>query len=152
MKKVLFALFLAGILFSCKHPTTIVVVVKAPIDSLIENYNKAWNTHDSAAIRNLFTDDALLIDDEVMAKNGDEISTKWIHPVYKAVNDVTSSKIKEWTSNDKAGFTGMWTIKLKMKKKTLNVKGTYTVIWTKNDKGEWKIMTADLHSMKPSKK
>lgn len=148
MKKILFAFFLAGILFSCKQPTpTVVTVVKAPIDSLIDNYNKAWNTNDSAAIRNLFTDDALLIDDELIAKNGDEISAKWIHPVYKAVSNVTSSKLQEWTSNDRAGFTGLWTIQLKMKKKAMKIKGAYTVIWMKNDKGQWKIATADLHSI-----
>ena len=153
MKKVLFALFVAGILFSCKQPATkVVVVTKAPIDSLIDNYNKAWNTHDSAAIRNLFVDDALLIDDELIAKSGDEISLKWIHPVYKAVSNVTSSKLQEWTSNDRAGFTGQWTIQLKMKKKVMKLKGAYTVIWMKNDKGEWKITTADLHSIMPAKK
>jgi ketosteroid isomerase-like protein len=152
MKKVLLTLFVAGILFSCKKPTTnIVAVVKAPIDSLIDNYNKAWNTHDSTAIRNLFADDALLIDDELIAKNGDEISSKWIHPVYKVVNNVTSSKLQEWTSNDRAGFSGLWTIQLKMKKKVMKVKGAYTVIWMKNDKGQWKIATADLHTIIPRK-
>ena len=152
MKKVLLALFVAGILFSCKKTTTkVAAVVKAPIDSLIDNYNKAWNTHDSAAIRNLFANDALLIDDGLIAKNGDEISTKWIHPVYKAVSNVTSSKLQEWSSNDRAGFTGLWTIELKMPKTIMKVNGTYTVIWMKNDKGEWKITTADLHSAMPTK-
>ena len=152
MKKILFTLFVAGILFSCKQPTTkVVAVTKAPIDSLIDNYNKAWNTNDSAAIRNLFADDALMIDDELMAKSGDEISTKWIHPVYKAVSNVTSSKLQEWTSNDRAGFTGLWTIQLKMKKKVMKLKGAYTIIWMKNDKGQWKIATADLHSIMPTK-
>jgi len=152
MKKVLYAFFLAGILFSCKQPNPkIAAVVKAPIDSLISNFNKAWNTQDSAAIRSLFVNDALLIDDELIAKNGDEISTKWIHPIYHSVSNLTSSKLQEWTSNDRAGFSGLWTIQLKMKKKVLNLKGAYTVIWMKNDKGEWKISTADLHSIIPTK-
>ena len=152
MKKVLLALFVAGILFSCKQPTpTVVAVVKAPIDSLIGNFIKAWNTQDSAAIRNLFVNDALLINEEVIATNGDEISTKWIHPEFRYVSNLTSSKLQEWSSNDRAGYAGLWSIQIKMKKKVQKQNGAYTIVWMKDDKGEWKIATINLHSIKLKK-
>jgi ketosteroid isomerase-like protein len=146
MKKILIAICVAGILFSCKQTLTPIAVVKAPIDSLISNYNKAWNNHDSTAIQNLFASDALLIDDDIIAINANEINTKWIRPYHLNISNATTIKMQEWSSNERAGFTGNWILDMKIKKGVIKVKGTYTMIWTKNDKGEWKITTADLHS------
>lgn len=152
MKRILIALIVTGMFFSCKPPATNTVAVKAPIDSLMANYNTAWKNHDSLAVRNLFASDALLIDDALVATNLDEISAKWIGPFIKAVSNATSSKLQDWSNGDRAGFTGTWSIDVKMKDSVMNVKGTCTIIWLKDDKGEWKITTANLHSTPPPNK
>lgn len=151
MKKILIAICVAGIFFSCKQTTPKIVTAKAPIDSLITNYNNAWNNHDSIAIRNLFAHEALLIDDEIIAKNVDEISATWIKPYYRFVNNISLAKMQEWSSGDRAGFTGTYILNLTMKNakkkdKIMKIKGTCTMIWMKNDKGDWKIATNDIHS------
>ena len=150
MKKLIPALFVAATLFSCNSQNTIKTTdatVKAPIDSLIINWENSWNNHDSAGVRNMFLADALLIDDNLVAENGGEISEKWIHPNILVVNNLKSTKLQEWSGNGRAGYTGKYEFDVIVKDSLITKPtGYYTVNWMKTTEGEWKITTANIHA------
>jgi len=147
MKKILTALILTGILFSCNQPTTETAFAKAPVDSLITNWKNSWNHHDSAGVKNLFATDALLIDDKVIATNANELSDKWIHPNIKVVNHLEATKLQDWSTGDRAGYTGKFQLDVVVNDSVIaKPKGVFTINWVKTDNGDWKITTASIHS------
>lgn len=150
MKNTIILLLLAGILFACdeNHPLTKMTNKLAPVDSLITNWNNNWNARDSAAISDLFETDALVIDDNMIATNSGEISAKWIQPHYKNIRNMRTTKLQEWSSEDRAGYTGQYELDYTVND-TLTVpgKGIFTINWKKGENGEWKITTADIHSL-----
>lgn len=147
MKKILMALLVTGTIVSCNQPSGNIIVQKAPIDSLIINWNNSWNNHDSAAVRNLFAADALLIDDNLIAMNANELSAKWISPNINAVNNLKATQLQEWETNERAGYTGKYQFDVLVKDSLIaQPRGVFTVNWKKTDNGDWKIMTATIHS------
>lgn len=148
MKKTLSISALALILFSCTRPTAQSVAAKAPIDSLIANWGNSWSNHDSAAVSNLFTANALLIDDNFIGTTTNEIATKWIHPNINMVSHFKSTTLQEWSGADRAGYTGKYEFDAIVNDSVVaKPTGVYTVNWIKTDKGDWKITTADIHSI-----
>lgn len=148
MKKTLSLSALALILFSCTRPTAQSVAAKAPIDSLIANWGNSWSNHDSAAVSNLFTANALLIDDNFIGTTTNEIATKWIHPNINMVSHFKSTTLQEWSGADRAGYTGKYEFDAIVNDSVVaKPTGVYTVNWIKTDKGDWKITTADIHSI-----
>ena len=146
MKKLLASLIVTAMLFSCNQSSTQNILVKAPVDSLITNWNKAWNNHDSAGVSNLFATDALLIDDDLIAINTAEIAAKWIHPNINVVSHLKSTKLQEWSSGERAGYTGKYELDVVVKDSIVaKPRGVYTVNWMKTNKAEWKITTANIH-------
>ncbi len=152
MKKLLTSLSLTAMLFSCNQSSTQTVSVKAPVDSLIANWGQVWNNHDSAGVRNLFAPDLLLIDGDLIAKNGDEVSEKWIHPNINVVSHFKTTKLQEWTSHERAGYSGMYEFDVVVKDSIMaRPRGVYTINWMKTAQGEWKITTADIHDLSQKK-
>lgn len=152
MKKIIAFLSLIIILFACNNAekNTPIVAAKAPIDSLITNWETSWNQHDSTAVRNMFMEDALLVDDNLVTKNADEFSAKWIHPSINMINNVTSTKLQEWSNGDRAGYTGKFNLDVIVKDSVVaKPEGIYSVNWLKNKVGEWKITSAVIYSFKP---
>ena len=147
MKKTLSISAFAVILFSCTQPTAQSVDAKAPIDSLIANWGNSWNNHDSAAVSNLFTADALLIDDNFIGTTTNEIATQWISPNINNVKQFKSTTLQEWSGTDRAGYTGKYQFDAVVNDSVVaKALGVYTVNWIKTDKGDWKITTADIHA------
>lgn len=145
--KTLVSFILFGSLISSCNQSSPAAFSKAPIDSLILNWEKSWNKHDSVGVRNLFISDALLIDDNLLAMNAQELSDKWIHPNINVVNNLTSTKVQDWSSSDKASYTGKYTLDVVVNDSIVaHPTGVYTVNWTKTEKGDWKIITAHIHS------
>jgi len=98
-------------------------------------------------VRNLFTEDALLIDDDFIAVNADEFSANWIHPNIKLVTNLSTTKLQDWSTGDRAGYTGKYELDVVVKDSVVaKGKGVFTVNWIKTGKGDWKITTADIHS------
>jgi len=148
MKKILTCIIVSAIWSSCQQRAIEVVFVKAPVDSLITNWSDSWNDHDSAGVRNLFMADALLLDNNLIANNTDEIAVKWIHPNINLVHHFKSTKLQDWSANDRAGYTGKYEFDVIVNDSVLaHPKGAYTVNWIKTGNGDWKITTAAIHSL-----
>lgn len=154
MKPLFTILISSVIIFSCTQPSPPAAVnTKAPIDSLINNWAGSWSNHDSAAVRNLFLPDALLIDDNYIGANADEFSDKWIHSNINMVSNLTTTKIQDWSTNDRAGYTGKYALDVVVKDSVIaKGSGVFTVNWIKTDKGVWKITTANIHSISAKQK
>jgi len=152
MKKILMSLLVTGILFSCKESSSNTADAKAPINSLITTWEKTWNDHDSTGVRNLFMEDALVIDDNIIGANANEFSAKWIHPNINVVSNLKSKKLQDWSTNDRAGYTGTYELDVIVKDSIIaKPKGVFTVNWVKTDKGDWKITSAIIHSFDEKK-
>ncbi len=136
--------------FACNQKSPIATaVIPSPTDSLVNSWNKAWNDHDSATIRNHFDTDAIVTDDAIVAKNTDEISSKWVGPYHNLTNNMKTEKIQEWASADRAGYTGLYSFTVNQNDSVIaNPKGIITLNWKKSDKGDWKITTAHIHEIK----
>jgi ketosteroid isomerase-like protein len=147
MKKMLFSMIAAGMLFSCNQPSTETKVTNAPIDSLVASWAYGWNNQDSAVVRNLFEIDALLTDDQLIANGIEEIAAKMISPNIRLVRNFTSSRLQEWTSVDRAGYTGTYELEIVINEEVVaKPKGVFTVNWRKTGTGAWKITTATIYS------
>jgi len=155
MKKItvfVLATIVIGLFISCQQPITNTPMVKAPIDSLVANWNNGWNSHDSVSVRNLFTEDALLTDENLIAIGVEEISLKMIHPNINIVNNLKTEKLQEWSTNDRAGYAGTYELEIIVDGSVVaKVKGLFTLNWMKTDKAEWKITTAVLYSFTEQK-
>ena len=148
MKKILASLIVTAMLFSCNQSSTQTTLVKVPVDSLITNWGNVWNNHDSAGVSNLFAADPLLIDDDLIANNTAEIAAKWIHPNINVVSHFKSTKLQEWFSEERAGYSGKYEFDVVVKDSIVaKPRGVYTVNWMKTDKGEWKITTVNIHGI-----
>ena len=148
MKQIFIVLFLAGFLLSFKEPTPKPTTAsKAPVDLLIAKLRNGWNDHDSTTIRNLFVSDAILIDEDIIAMNADELSTKWISPFLRMISNMKFDKLQEWSTDDRAGYTGKYEMVVTLKDSSVvKMKGVLTVNWIKTATGDWKITTCDIHS------
>ncbi|MBK6963263.1 MAG: hypothetical protein IPH20_04805 [Bacteroidales bacterium] len=147
MKKMLLSLIATGILYSCNKPSIEPKVIIAPIDSLVANWANGWNNQDCAGVRNLFDDNALLTDDQLIASGIEEIAIKMISPNIRLVRNFTSVKLQEWTTVDRAGYTGTYEIEIVVNEEVVaKPKGVFTVNWRKTGTGEWKIATAVIYS------
>lgn len=151
MNKLLAASFFLTALFSCKdeQKNSSHIEAKAPIDSLVTNWENNWNKHDSAGVRNMFMPDAILTDDNLVAKNAEEFSEKWIHPNINVVNNLTSTKLQEWSDGNRAGYTGKYALDVVIKDSVVaKPEGIFSVNWLKNKTGEWKITSSIIYSFK----
>jgi len=147
MKLFLISLITVVLVTSCNQPSEQRYVSKAPVDSLITNWENGWNKHDSAAVSNLFSSDALLIDDNLIAMNVEELSSKWIHSNIRIVSNLKSTKLQSWSTSDKAGYTGKYELDVIVNDSVVaKPKGVFTLNWSKTAAGDWKVSTAHIHS------
>ena len=151
MIRTLTVLFFTTIIYSCNQTAanTSNASAKAPVDSLISNWDNNWSKHDSAGVRNMFLQDAVLVDDNLVTTNVDEFSQKWIHPNINLVTNLHSDKLQEWSEGNRAGFTGKYNMEIIMKDSIVaKPAGVYSVNWIKTAEGNWKITSAVIHSTK----
>ena len=151
MKKIPLLLLAIITIYSCNEKSVKATdkSVKAPIDSLISNWENSWNKHDSASARNMFLPDAVLIDDNLVTTDNKELSEKWIHPNIKVVSNLRSTKLQEWSEGNRAGYIGKYNLEVVIKDSVVaKPEGIYSVNWLKTEKGGWKITSAVIHSFK----
>lgn len=149
MKKILFIVLISGCFFSCvSQKSTSSKSAGVEVSSLMKDFEHAWSTNDSITISNLFAPDVILFDRPLLATNSHELAEKWIGPFYKFVKNMRTEKLQDWSTTDRAGYTGYYTLDIVMDGAIVySPKGICTLNWVKNDKGEWKIITANMNSI-----
>jgi len=147
MKKIILGILAVGLLFSCSKKPTETELPKAPIDSLIANWQNTWNNNDSAGICNMFAPDIVLIDDELVIMNSKELADNWAGPYHKLVKNLKTEKMQEWSSADRAGYTGKYELDIVINDSVIgHPHGIFTANWIKTENGEWKVTTANMNA------
>lgn len=148
MKKLFILIFATCLMIACQNPSE-KVTLESPVDSLVSNWANNWNNHDSLAVKNMFESDGILFDDNVVAKNHEDLLIKWIRPSINFVQNMRIEKIQEWATIDRAGFSGLWSIDIVANDSLVaQYEGAFTCNWKKSENGEWKISNAHVHSFK----
>lgn len=144
MKKYLFIPITVCILIACQNQYD-EGNIESPVDSLVLNWASNWNNHDSIALINMFDKDAVLFDNNIVTRNPEELFTKMIRPYYNILSDMKIEKIQEWVTEDRAGFSGTWTVDIIVNDTTLrSTKGAFTCVWKKAESGDWKVTNAHI--------
>ena len=144
MKKIFMLSFVTCLMIACQIPSN-KVTVESPVDSLVTNWANNWNNHDSLALINMFASDVVVFDNNLVMKNSEELITKLIRPYYNIMTDMRIEKISEWVANDRAGFSGTWSVNI-FASDTVAVlhTGAFTCVWEKSKSGEWKVINAHI--------
>jgi len=146
MKKIVIVLLVISVVCSCKKSTP-VDKMTVSVDSLVTKWKDSWNRHDSAAIRNLFDRNPILVADDIVAKDLKAISENWIHPNIRAVYNLKIVQLQGWANEEKAGYLGTYSLDLIVNKAVVEQpKGVVSISWKKTEEGVWKITNAHLHS------
>ncbi|NPD47340.1 MULTISPECIES: hypothetical protein [unclassified Lentimicrobium] len=119
---------------------------KAPIDTLIANWENNWNQHNAHGLKNMFLEDVILIENDIICKSIQELDEKWIQPNLNNVKDLKTFKMQEWSTESRAGYTGTYEVEVTIDSVNNKLKGVFTVTWMKTEQEEWKISSAMIHA------
>jgi ketosteroid isomerase-like protein len=149
MKNSILVFILLNLLVSCNQKEKETdATAKSPADSLISMYINAWNNNDSAAICNLFAEDAIVVDDELVMMNIGEIAQKWAGPYHLYARNLKTEKLKEWATDNRAGYTGMYALEIVVNDTLMySPYGIFTMVWEKSKDGSWKVSTANMNAL-----
>ena len=145
MKKYYCVLILASLLMGCQTQVED-APINSPVDSLAIEWASNWNNHDSTALIQMFSADAVLFDNNIMTRNLEELKTKLILPYHNILDDMKITILHEWVTTDRAGLSGTWTVNIIVNDSTLRpTKGAFTCVWKKSESGDWKVTNAHIH-------
>lgn len=113
---------------------------KVNVDSLTANFLAGWNNMDSAAIMNTMADNAIVMNDSLIHSGHKDIAERWISGGVRVLSNIkTTSVIKNYDQN-LAYDAGTYSLDLTPPGgPLLKEKGNYSLIWTKQANGEWKL-------------
>lgn len=147
MRQIFFLLFTSLCFFvSCdtKSSKENSAEISVNTDSLVSLWDAAWNNNDSAAIRNLISNDMVFISEGSVEKNIDSLSNYFIRPNSKRLKNLKTSMIASGSSGNQAYYYGSYTHDLALKDTILTgISGVFSFIYTK-EKDQWKIKVAEL--------
>lgn len=144
MKKFFLVPVSVCIIMACQHQDPD-LIIDSPVDSLVLNWARNWNNHDSVALMQMFDEDAVLFDNNIVTSSPEELQAKLIRPYHNILSDMNIEKIQEWVTEDRAGFSGTWTVNIIVNDSTLRpAKGAFTCVWKKSGSGEWKVTNAHI--------
>ena len=145
MKNIIITGCITYLLIACQI-TSKEVTEESSIDSLITNWENNWNNHDSTAIKNMYDNDVVFFDGNIVARNKEELITKMIRPYFNAMKNMKHETVQKWITQDKVGSSGLWTVDMVVSDTmVVQLKGAFTYIWKTSNKGEWKVITTHIH-------
>jgi len=110
------------------------------VDSLNAVFLAGWNNKDSAAIMQTIAENAIVMNDSLIHSGTEAIAKNWISGGVKVLSNIkTISSIKD--SDGHIAYDG-GTYSLDLTPPggpVLKEKGNYSLIWTKQKTGEWKL-------------
>lgn len=113
-------------------------------DSLVQAWNKAWNTNDSLAIVSLFNQDAVLLGSAAAVNGVDNIASKFIAPNYKVIRNLQTKELASGTTGNTAYFFGTYTHDVALEDKTnVSIAGNFSFVWHKAG-NRWSIKVAQI--------
>ncbi len=110
------------------------------VDSLAALFLAGWNTKDSVAIMKTIADDAVVMNDSLIHTGAKAISERWVSGGVRVLSNIKiNSSIRE-ASESIAYDGGTYSLDLTPPGgPTLKEKGNYSLVWSKQKSGEWKL-------------
>ena len=127
-------------LIACINKTGNTPQVAVNIDSLEAQWDKAWNTQDVQALKNILADSAVVFENEFMVTGRDSLMEKFVKPNFKGLKNMvmTTTKVVDGMSEGMVFRVGEYVFKTKDSAKT-DHKGPFTLIWKKQADKTWKV-------------
>lgn len=110
------------------------------VNKLTSEFIAGWNNHDSAAVRATISDEAVLVNDSIIRRGVEDIAANWISGGVKVLSNIKTTSASQGASEHIAFDAGTYTLDLLPPGgPLLKERGNYTLIWHKNDAGDWKL-------------
>ncbi len=110
------------------------------VDSLTAIFLSGWNNKDSAAIMNTLADNAIVMNDSLIHNGHKAIADNWISGGVKVLSNIKTSSVSKNNDQLLAYDGGTYTLDLTPPGgPLLKEKGNYSLVWTKQNTGEWKL-------------
>lgn len=110
-------------------------------DSLMMQWNNAWNASDADQIASLFSNSAILISGGGVINGIDSIKVKMIQRSVLGLKNLKTEEISESVSVDFVSQTGSYTHDwIKADSTITKESGLYTFIWQKQPDKTWKLV------------
>lgn len=112
----------------------------ANIGELTAAFLSGWNNKDSAAIMKTIADNAIVMNDSVSHKGHSAIANNWVSGGVRVLSNVQISSLVKDSDEKLAYNAGTYSLDLTPPGgPLLKEKGNYTLVWTKQQPGEWKL-------------
>ena len=110
-------------------------------DSLMNEWNIAWNQHDSTAISNMLADNSVVVFSSNEKLVGvDSIMTNWVNNNLPMVSNLKTEMTSSSTSSEMAYFNGTYTLDITRNDTVLGAdSGCFTFVWKLQDSNDWKM-------------
>ncbi len=110
-------------------------------DSLMNEWNEAWNTHDSTAISNLLTSNSVVVfSTKERLMGADSIMTNWVNKNLPSVTNLKTEKVSSSESSEMAYFNGTYTLDITRNDSVVGSDaGCFNIVWKLQDNQDWKI-------------
>ncbi len=110
------------------------------VDSLTANFLAGWNNKDSVAIMNTIADNAIVMNDSLIHNGQKTIADNWVSGGVKVLSNIKTSSVIKNNDQHLAYDGGTYTLDLTPPGgPLLKEKGNYSLVWTKQQNGEWKL-------------
>ena len=122
-----------------------IVTVPTELTTLHPAFITAWQGTDPMALKIYFTDDAVVTTTAGTFTGWNDISTKWLVPLFPTMSNYTYTPIKFTHDADDIVETGNITYVVKKEGgATENVTGTVTYKWKKGSDGTWRLTSVTI--------
>ena len=110
------------------------------VESLSADFLAGWNNKDSAAIMQTIADNAIVMNDSLVHQGHEAIAKNWISGGVQVISNIKTSSVISNSGNNIAYDGGTYTLDLTIPGgPVLKEKGNYSMVWTKQQTGEWKL-------------
>lgn len=110
------------------------------VDSLLAVFVSGWNNKDSVAIMQTIADNAVVMNDSLIHTGINSIANNWISGGVKVISNIKTISSTQDRSCNVAYASGTYSLDLTPPGgPVLKEKGNYSLVWTKQDNGEWKL-------------
>jgi ketosteroid isomerase-like protein len=110
-------------------------------DSLMNEWNVAWNKHDTTAISNMFANNSVVVFSSKERLMGvDSIMTNWVNRNLPNVANLKTEKVSSSTSSEMVFFNGTYTLDITKNDTVIGADmGCFTFVWKLQNKNDWKM-------------
>ena len=114
-------------------------------DALMNQFVEAWNRDDEAALREIFADDLVLIDDGGMIRGEEAVFSEWVPPNMAATSDLQVTVGAVGAGSDLAYHSGRWSLQVTPPGAApFTSTGSHSFVWRRGAGGEWQLVSIQI--------